>query len=160
MFLIKCSILDIRSGSEYALISEYTRDQNILGFWIYQGYRRFWIKYFVIDLWQYSEYALDSEYDTVLNILRSHRVMNKIFHQKYLTGFWISFEFWKYQYFTGFCKKQPPYILDRFLSIPWAVSLPGVEYRRVVNMPRLHMILHKLYFKDSHYFEYLELWIC
>ena len=47
------------------------------------------IDVFVIDVWQYSEYeyALDSEYATVLNMLRSHRVVNKIFHQKYLTGF-------------------------------------------------------------------------
>ena len=30
----------------------------------------------------------------------------------------------------------------------------------VVYMPRFHMILHKLYFKYSHYFECLEFWIC
>ena len=30
-FLIKCSILDIQQGSEYALISEYNRVVNILG---------------------------------------------------------------------------------------------------------------------------------
>ena len=48
---------------------------------------RFRIKYFVIDVWQYSEYALDSEYATVLNMLGSHKVVNKIFHHKYLTGF-------------------------------------------------------------------------
>ena len=80
---------------------------NILGIWICQGYTRFWIKYFVIDVWQYSEYALDSEYATVLNMLGSHKVVNKIFHYKYLTGFRICFEFWKYQCYTGFCRKQP-----------------------------------------------------
>ena len=48
------------------------------------------------------------------------------------------------------------YIFDRFLGIPWALNLPGLEYTRVVNMPRLHMVLRKLYFKDSQYFECLE----
>ena len=28
-----------------------------------------------------------------------------------------------------------------------AFNLPGLEYTRVVNMPRLHMVLRKLYFK-------------
>ena len=51
-------------------------------------------------------------------------------------------------------------MLGRFLSIPWALNLPGLEYTRVVNMPRLHMVLRKLYFKDSQYFECLEFWIC
>ena len=45
------------------------------------------MKYFVIDVWQYSEYTLDSEYATVLNMLKSHKILNKIFHRKYLTGF-------------------------------------------------------------------------
>ena len=100
-------MLDIGQGSEYALISKYTRVLNILGFWICQGYTRFWIKYFVIDVWQYSEYALDSEYVTVLNMLGLHKVVNKILHYKYLTGFWIRVEFWEYQCYTGFYKKQP-----------------------------------------------------
>ena len=95
-------VWDIRQGSEYALISEYTRVLNILGFWICQGYTRFWIKYFVIDVWQYSEYALDSEYATVLNMLGSHKVVNKIFHHKYLTGFWMCLEFWSHTFLTGF----------------------------------------------------------
>ena len=69
---------------------------NILGFWIYQD--------IVIDIWQYSEYALNSEYSTALNMLGSLKVMNKIFHQKYLTGFWICLEFWKCQCYTGFCR--------------------------------------------------------
>ena len=51
------------------------------------GYTRFSIKYFMIDVWQYSEYALDSEYATVLNMLRLHRVLNKILHHRYLAGF-------------------------------------------------------------------------
>ena len=75
-------LLDIRQGSEYALISEYTRVLNILGFWISQGYPMFWIKYFVIDVWQSSEYALDPEYAMVLNMLGSHKVVNRVFHHK------------------------------------------------------------------------------
>ena len=45
------------------------------------------MKYFVIDVWQYSEYAFDSEYATALNMLGSHKVVDKSFHHKYLTGF-------------------------------------------------------------------------
>ena len=30
------------------------------------------------------------------------------------------------------------YMLDRGLSIPRILSMLGVEYKRVVNMPRLH----------------------
>ena len=133
---------------------------NILGIWICQGYTRFWIKYFVIDVWQYSEYALDSEYGTVLNKLGSHKVVSKIFYHKYLTGFWICLEFWKYQCYIGSVENIPSYMFDRFLSIPSTLSLPGHEFTRVVNMPRLDMVLHKLYCKDSYYFEYLEFWIC
>ena len=33
-------------------------------------------------------------------------------------------------------------MFDRLLSIPWALNLPGLEYTRVVNMPRLHMVLY------------------
>ena len=153
-------VLDIRQGSEYALISEYTRVLNILGFWICQGYTRFWIKYFVIDVWQYPKYALDSEYATVLNMLRSHKVLNKIFHHKYLAGFWNASRSENNSVTQGSVENSPPYMFDRFLSIPWALNLPGFEYTRVANMPRLHMVLRKLCFKDSHYFECLEFWIC
>ena len=44
-------------------------------------------KIFVIDICQYSEYILDSEYATVLEMLRSYKFVNKIFHHTYLTGF-------------------------------------------------------------------------
>ena len=144
------------------MISEYTRVLNILGFWICQGYTRFWIKYFVIDVWQYSEYALNSEYATVLNMLGSHKVVNKILHHKYLTGFWICLQFWKYQCYAGFCRKQPVIHVSQVSEY----SLDSQSYRAwiymVVNMPRLHMVLHELYFKDSHYWfsECLEFWIC
>ena len=132
----------------------------MLGFWICQGYTRFWIKYFVIDVWQYSEYALDSEYATVLNMLGSHKVVNKIFHHKYLTGFWICLEFWKYQCYTGFFRKQPvihvwqvsEYSLVSQSARAWIYQ--GREYAKVT------MVLRKLYFKDSEYFEFLEFSIC
>ena len=32
----------------------------------------------------------------------------------------------------------------------------GLEYARVANMPKLHMIMCKLHFKGSRYLEYLE----
>ena len=139
------------------MISEYTRVLNILDFWICHGYTRFWIKYFVIDVWQYSEYALDSEYATVLNMLGLHQVVNKIFHHRYLTGFWICENTSVAQ--NSSVESSPSYMFDRFLSIPWSLIMPGLEYTRVVTMPRLHMFLCKLYFKDSQYFECLEFWI-
>ena len=113
--------------------SQYTRFLNM------SGYTRFWIKYFVIDVWQYSEYALDSEYATVLNMLGSHKVVNKIFHHKYLTGFWLCLEFWKYQCYTGFCRKQPvihvwqvsEYSLGSQSARAWIYK--GREYAKVTH---------------------------
>ena len=101
--------------------SEYSK------FWICQGYTRFWIKYFLIEVWQYSEYALDSEYVKVLNPLL-HKAASKIFNHNYLTGFWICLEFWIYHFYTRFCRKQPGYTFDRFLSILWALNMLGFEY--------------------------------
>ena len=34
--------------------------------------------------------------------------------------------------------------------------MQGLEYTKVVNMPRLHRGLRKLYFKDSRYLEYAK----
>ena len=107
-FLIKHSIFDIREGSEYALISEYTRVLNILRVLNMSGlYIKFWIKYFLIEVWQYSGSALDSKYATVLNILGLRKVVNKIFHHRYLTESSTCLEFWIYQCYTRFCRKQP-----------------------------------------------------
>ena len=47
-------------------------------------------------------------------------------------------------------------MFGRFQIIHWALNVPGLEYTRVVYMPRLHMVLRKQYFKDSQYFECLE----
>ena len=91
-----CFDFRIYHSSEYTKGSEYIR--------VTQGFNK---KYFLIDFWQYSEYALNSEYDTVLNILGLHTIVTKISHHRYLTGFWICVEFWIYQCYTGFCRKQP-----------------------------------------------------
>ena len=103
---MSCSILDIPQGSEYDLNSEYTRVVNVLGFWICPDYTKFWIEYFMIVFWEYYEHSLDSKYARVLNILRLRMVLNKITHNRYLTGFWICLEFWIYQRYTGLLKKQ------------------------------------------------------
>ena len=113
-FCRKQPVIHVWQVSEYffwvflsiSLISEYTMVLIILGFWICLCYARFWIKYFVIDVWQYYEYALDFEYVTVLNMLGLREVVNKIFHYKYLKGFWMCLEFWIYQCYTGFCRKE------------------------------------------------------
>ena len=47
----------------------------------------------MIDVWQYYEYTFDSEYARVSNRLRSHIILNKILHNKHLTGFEICLEF-------------------------------------------------------------------
>ena len=41
----------------------------------------------MIDILQYYEYALHSEYVRVLNMLRLHMALDKILHNRYLTGF-------------------------------------------------------------------------
>ena len=38
------------------------------------------------------------------------------------------------------------YMFDRVLSIPRILRMLGLEYTRIVNMPRLHRVLHELYF--------------
>ena len=99
---------NIWDGSKYASI------QDILGFWICQGYIWFSIKRFIIDILKYSEYALGSEYARVLNMVGLHIVLNKILHYRYLTGFWIFLDYricyglniqglWICEGYTGFC---------------------------------------------------------
>ena len=41
----------------------------------------------------------------------------------------------------GSVVNSPSCMFDKFLSIPWALNLPGLEYTRVVNIPRLHRVL-------------------
>ena len=118
-----------------------------------------------------------SEYTRFLNILGLHKVLNKLFRDRCLAIFWICLGFWicwghtrlwiKFSIINiwqgseyasssenisithGSVENSPSYMFDRFLSISWALSLPGLAYTRVVNKPRLHMFLRKLYFKDS-----------
>ena len=105
-FLINCSILDIRQGSEYALISENTRVLDILRLVNISGLHKVLNKIFpdicLVVLWIW----LDSEYVTILNILRLHKIVNKIFHQRYLTGLWTCLEFWMCQCHTWSRRKQ------------------------------------------------------
>ena len=91
----------------------------------------------MIDVWQYSEYALDSEYATVLNMLGSHKVVNKIFHDKHLTGFWICLQFWKYQCYAGFCRKQPVIHVWQVSEYSVGSQCYRVWINTVVNMLRL-----------------------
>ena len=56
----------------------------------------------------------------------------------------------------GSVENNPSYISDRFLSIPWALNMLGLKYTRVVNKPRFHMILCKVYFKIIIIFEVLS----
>ena len=109
----------------------------------------------MIDVWQYSEYDLDSEYVMVLNMLGSHKISNNIFHNKYLTGYEYASSSENTSFTQGSVENSLSYMFDRFVSIPWSLSLQGLEYIRVENMPRLHMVLGKLYFKDFQYFEFL-----
>ena len=97
----------------------------------------------------FSEYALDSEYATVLNMLGFRKAVNKIFQIDICQGS----EYASICEYTslpqGSEENSPSYIFDWFLSIPWALNVLRLEYTRIVNMPRLHMVLCRLYFKDS-----------
>ena len=81
-------------------------------------------------------HMLWTEYTTVLNILGLHKIANKIS----IIDIWQGFEYASSSEYTsvtqGPVKSSPSYMLDRFLSIPRAVNLLGLEYRSVANMPR------------------------
>ena len=88
---------------------------------------RFWIRYFMIDVRQYYAYALDSEYTGVLNMLELQVVLNKIPHNRYLSGFWICHEFWICQCYIGFCS----YSSGSQYARPWIYK--GCEYVKVIQ---------------------------
>ena len=44
------------------------------------------------------------------------------------------------------------HMFARVLSIPQILTMLGLEYTRVINMPRLHRVLRELSFKDSRLF--------
>ena len=58
----------------------------------------------------------------------------------------------------GSVENGPSYIYDRDWRIPRIIIMLEFEYTKVVNMTRLHRVQCKLYFKDSRYFECLELY--
>ena len=103
----------------------------MLGFWICQGYTRFWIKYFVIDIWQYYEYPLYSKYARFLNMLRLLMVLKKFS----VIDIWHGSEY--ACVIQGSVQNGPSYMFDRALSILRVINL-GHEYTKVVNMTRLH----------------------
>ena len=66
--------------------SEYIRVLNMLGF-IKKTLHR-------IDAWQGTDYSSGHVYTRVLNMLRLHKVLKKMLHHRYLTGFQIFLRFW------------------------------------------------------------------
>ena len=129
------------------LISEYTRVLNKLGFWTFQGYTRFSIQYLVTRAWQYSEGVWICHCSKYAKV--RYKFVNKILHHRYLTGFWICLEFWICLCYTGFWRKQP--VIHVWQVSEWALNMLGLTYTMVVNMPGMHMVLCKLYFKDPQY---------
>ena len=130
-----CFDLRIYQSSEYTKGSEYVRViQGVAVFWICLG---FWICH-------------GSKYTRVTQGC-------EFFHHRYLTGFLICLEFSIYQFYTGFCIKQP-------VIHVWQVSeySSGSYYTRawIYKGCECAKIPCKLYFKDSQCFDCLELWIC
>ena len=82
----------------------------------------------MIDVCQYPEYASDSEYAMVLNMLGSHKIVNKVS----LINIWQGSEFASSSGNTsvtqGSLENSPSYMFDRFLIIRWAFNLSGLEY--------------------------------
>ena len=86
---------------------------------------------------EYSEYVLDSEYATILNMLGLHtRLWIKVF----IIDIWQGSEYTSSSEYTNVAQdsveNNPSHMYDRFLSIPWALNMLGLEYAKVVNMPR------------------------
>ena len=91
-----------------------------------------------------------SEYTRVLNMSALHKVLNKIFRDRCLAVFYICWGHTRLQikFFVintwqgsehasssentsvtqGSVENIPSYMFDRFLSIPWALNLIGLEY--------------------------------
>ena len=84
-------------------------------------------------------YALNSKYARILNMLGLDTVLNKILHNRYLTGFWICLEFWICQCYTGSCRKRHiiyvwqgfEYSSDSQYAIAWICK--GCEYAKVTQ---------------------------
>ena len=133
------------------------------GFWI-------WFDFQIYQSCEYTRVLNKIFYDKCLTVfwiclgfwirqgsrdLRLHMVLNKIHHHRSWALFRICLEFWPWRCYTGFYRKQP-FMFARVLSILRVLSMLGLEDTKAVNIPMSHMILCKLYFKDSWYFECLE----
>ena len=71
-------------------------------------------------------------------------VLNKIFHHRYLTVFWICLEFWICQCYT---RSRRSTLFDSVLSNFPVLSMLGFKYTKLVDMPKLHICLCRLYYK-------------
>ena len=102
----------------------------------------------MIDVWRYYKYALDSEYARVLNMQGLHIVLNKILHNRYLTGFWICLEFWICQCYTGFCRKRliilVGFLIRSDLNIQGLWICQGYTGFCVICILKIHGILNVL----------------
>ena len=68
----------------------------------------------------------------------SHKVLNKIFRDRCLVVSQIFDRVLNMPRVTqGFEENILSYLFDRFLSIPWALHMLGLEFIRVMNMPHI-----------------------
>ena len=90
----------------------------------------------MIDVWQYYEYTFDSEYARVLNMLGSHMILNKILHNRYLTGFGLecaSSSEYEYASVTqGSIENGPSYSSGSQYARAW-IGYTGCEYVKVTQ---------------------------
>ena len=63
-------------------------------------------------------------------MLGLHKVVNKIFHHRYLTGSEYALISGYTSVTQGSVENNPSYMFDRFLSIPWALNISGLKYTR------------------------------
>ena len=61
-------------------------------------------------------------------MLESQKVVNKIFYQIIWQGFEYASSSEYISVTQGSVENSPSYMFGRFLSIPWALNLPGLEY--------------------------------
>ena len=86
-----------------------------------------------------------------------HMVLNKIFYDSCLTVLWICIGYTKVLNMLGLRCVIHVLNFDRVLSIHRVLNMLVLEYTRIVNMPSLHRVLCKLYFKDSRYLKCLQI---
>ena len=116
----------------------------------------------MIDVGQYSEYALDSEYATVLNFLGCY---TRLWVTFYIIYIWQGSEYASVSEYTsltqGSVENSQSFIFHRFLSISWAFNMLGLEYTRVLNIPKFFVncilkILSMLNVSSSEYAKVLH----